>query len=125
MKVYRNKDDYMKYTCEFTEVCDKYFLSKKRWNRTYLYCVEDELREGFDQYVAGMKIGTRPYIYIPFRSPGATRGCLCLDKNHIIRDIKFYEEECFTKFNTYARKVIEATKKFIGEKLEVEVKDDR
>lgn len=121
MKVYKNKEDYDEYTCEFTQVCDKHFLSKRRWNKTYLYAVEDELKNGFDKIILGEKIGTRPYIYILFRSPGATRGCLCLDKDHIIRDIKFYEEECFTKFNLYSKKVIEATKKFIGEKLEVVV----
>lgn len=119
MKVYKSSEDYDEYTCEFTKVCDEHFLSKKRWNRTYLYAVEDELRDGFDKIILGEKTGTRPYIYIPFRSPGATRGCLCLDENHIIRDIKFYEDTCFTTFSIYSRKVVEATKKFIGEKLKI------
>lgn len=119
MKVFKKYEDFEQYICEFTKVCDEYLLYKNEYISTYLFDVENEIKEGFDEIILGEKIGTRPYIYIPFRSPGATRGCLCLDKDHIIRDIKFYEETCFTTIQTYSREVVEATKKFIGEKLEL------
>lgn len=120
-----NKYTSGEYYCDFTRECDKFnFMLNNRedrpWFRTYLYEVEAELRCGlvYTDPILGRE-EVRDGIYIPFRVPGATRGHIKLDKDHIITEIKFYEDTSFGGSipECYDRKVVEATKKYIGAKI--------
>lgn len=103
------------------------------------YC--GEITDFIDKYITGyhknihnnMKHVFRTYLYpanrygnellISFRYPGATRGHIELDKNNIIKDIKFYSDTCFGEGNLdqlYDRKIEEDIKQFIGQELVIE-----
>lgn len=110
---------------DLTDEMDKYnrlYRSNKGMIfRTYLYDLEHELKMGMKDYNPIFKTTkNRDKILVAFRIPGATRGHIELDENHIITDIKFYEDTCFGVGNLpsiYDRKVIDATKKFIGYRI--------
>lgn len=126
-----SKWDENEFYCEFTDVCDEYnlmspYLKDRPWLRTYLYDVADELEKGMKYFdVVFNREVERDFIYIAFRVPGATRGSIKIDKDHIIQDILFYPDTCFGYSTTneraidpvYKPQVVEATKKFIGMKI--------
>ncbi len=100
----------------FTEECDKFLIkgyargAKVFGAKTYLYKGGDlEDSEEGGQFVA-------------FRVPGATRGALIVESGKII-DIKFNEDTCFDYRNgvgCYNKKIVDATKKFIGTEYKVD-----
>ena len=107
--------DQYKYYCNFTIDCDQYNysfnnkeLEEYRFlHKTYLYDLESELNKGS--------------ICIAFRTPGATRGHIELDKECIIKKIIFYEDACFEKIKEYEKEVINIIPKYIGMKLILEI----
>ena len=87
---------------------------------TYLYDVKGELEDGLEYFDHLLqKNVTRDRILIPFRIPGATRGHIALDKDHIVTEIKFYEDTSFGASidAVYDRGVVDAVKEFIGDKI--------
>lgn len=113
-------------TCEFTEMCDKYTVNQFNLNRfrTYLYDAKYIIERGF-KYIdplLGIEMEVNE-LMIPFRIPGATRGHITLNKDHIITDIRFYDETCFGTGalpKVYYKGVIKATNEFIGYKVVIE-----
>jgi hypothetical protein len=51
------------------------------------------------------------------RFPGATRGSIFVNDEHIITKINLYEDTCFTKLECYKRSVLGAIDKYVGMKL--------
>lgn len=111
-----------------TITIDEYNIYMKRektrsvdniWS-TYLYDVKGELEDGLEYYdhLLQKKVN-REKILIPFRVPGATRGHIELDKDHIVTGIKFYEDTSFGGAidPVYKRDVVKAVEKFIGYKI--------
>ena len=101
----------------FTEECDKYLIkgyakAAKEFNaRTYLH-------KGGD-----LENGTDGKQFVVFRVPGASRGALIVDSGQIV-DIKFNDDTCFDYkkgVGCFHKKVVEATKKFIGTQYVVDV----
>lgn len=103
------------------------------------YC--GEITDFMDKYITdyhkkihnNMKYVFRTYLYpanrygnenlISFRYPGATRGHIEIDKNNIIKNIKFYSNTCFGEGNLdplYDRKIEDDIKIFIGQTLVIE-----
>lgn len=114
MKVYykwNNGDKYGDLCCEMTEYFDKYIPNRKQhsWYKSYLF----------------NDIGTfsnKELCRIPLRVPGATRGCIDLERvnknQFIIMDIHFYEDTCFGNIGCYDRAIIKASQKYIGKMLD-------
>lgn len=103
--------------CKFTEEVDKYrlpYITKdddmKSMFRTYLW------RTDLKACLNGSN------SIIAFRSPGATRGHLVVEKvddKLIIKDIFFYEDTCFSEsIGCYEESVLEIIQDFIGKELE-------
>ena len=97
--------------CSMTEYFDKYIPNRKQysWYKTYLYN---------DIGIFSDKGLNR----IAFRVPGATRGCIDLeriDKNHFkIIDIHFNEDCCFGNIGCYKKSILKASRQFIGKILD-------
>lgn len=83
-----------RYVNNFTRECDKYLTYKNEYIYTYL-----------------VEYDTNTYV---FRTPGGTRGSITLDSNNIVKDIKFYDD------GLYSEEVVEATKYYVGQKMEFE-----
>lgn len=110
MIVYKKYED--EYCGEITEFIDKYIIG-------YHKSIHDNMKHVFRTYLyltnkcEGQKL-------VSFRYPGATRGHIELDKNNIIKDIRFYSDTCFGESNLdplYDRKIEEDIKRFIGQEL--------
>lgn len=97
--------------CELTEFMDTFLIDRLKdhmWMKTYLW-------ESIDD-------GKR----IAFRVPGATRGCLDLEKKseniYRIINIHFYNDTCFGKnphtLECYKTEVVEGVEKYIGQELD-------
>ena len=84
-----------RYVNNFTRECDNYLTYRNEY--TYTYLVE------YDE---------NTYV---FRTPGATRGNILLDPNNIVKEINFYDD------GEYFEGVVEATRHYIGQKIELEV----
>lgn len=128
LKTVAKRMDGDEYYNELTKTIDKYNIYMKRekstsvdniWS-TYLYDVKGELEDGLEYFdhLLGDKV-TREKILIPFRVPGATRGHIELDKDHVVTGIKFYEDTSFGAAidPVYERGVIKAVEQFIGDKI--------
>lgn len=109
---YKNKfDPYGDLICPMTEYFDKYIPYRKRysWYKTYLYN---------DIGVFSDKGLNR----IAFRVPGATRGCIDLERinnnQFLIINIHFNEDCCFGNIGCYKRSILKASQKFIGKILD-------
>lgn len=105
-----NEYNSMEWVCDFTRECDKYLVWKHEFNKTYIFDADVDLKEVDDE---------DKKIYLVFRTPGATRGHLVLNQEHVIEAIKFYADTSFGANAAYNRDVVKATEKFIGQKIEI------
>lgn len=104
--------------CKFTKELDKYFIDgilnddfTRSMYKSYLWGDDVErCLEGEDNIIA-------------FRAPGATRGHLKIEKVNdklIIREIKFYEDTCFSdNIGCYKKEIEELIPSYIGKELEL------
>lgn len=98
---------------DITEFIDEYLedsMKEYSWLKTYILQPETY---GSDKLLCAIRL------------PGATRGHIEVDKNNIIKEIKFYEDSCFgegkNSLSCYKKEVIKAVEKYIGQELIFEV----
>lgn len=89
---------------EFTIDCDKFLIDTLRECNMYTY-LWDMGAVRWDGDVG----------YIAIRVPGATRGCIAVDKAYTITDVVFYDDVCFGQIGCYEHGISEYIKgKYIG-----------
>lgn len=93
---------------EITEDMDKFLLFENEEHK-------EILKDIYRTYIVIHSNDDKDKTILCFRVPGATRGYIELDSNNKIREIEFYENQCFSKLKCYKREVVDyITSKYIG-----------
>jgi hypothetical protein len=102
----------MEFQNKITRSLDDYIIFDYYCNKTYILYPEqlkDENNKLIDEWGSCIRV------------PGATRGCIVLTKDFIIKDIILYEDQCFRKIGCYKRQLKkdfgEIKKRYIGSQL--------
>lgn len=99
---------------EITEEMDKFLLFENEEQKEILK----------DVYKTYIVIHSEDKTILCFRVPGATRGCIRLDSNNIIKEITFYNNQCFGVIKCYKKEIADyIIQKYIGYKIIFEDKD--
>lgn len=89
---------------EFTIDCDRFLINALREYNMYTYLWD-----------MGAVRWNSDVGYIAIRVPGATRGCIAVDKAYTITDVVFYDDVCFGQIGCYEHGISEYIKgKYIG-----------
>lgn len=105
MKVTGSILDAKEYKCELTKDMNNYLLPE--------YKSEEDPGFALRSYLLSYKED----VYV-IRVPGATRGYIKIDKNNVIIEVKFYDDNCFNKgWACFDKSLKEIENKYIGYKL--------
>lgn len=84
---------------EFTIDCDRFLIDALREYNMYTYLWD-----------MGAVRWNGDVGYIAIRVPGATRGCIAVDKAYTITDVVFYDDVCFGQIGCYEHGISEYIK---------------